>query len=323
MAVLGVPGCRAVRSRCVTLDSYRDTPAERVSGTVRETVGFFGRNTEKMLGITYSPEGEARGAVVICPPVFLEKVITNQAETELARTLARRGIAVQRFDYRGFGHSDGDGRDVTYDAMVEDGADAVGLLRELHPTPNLGFVGSRWGTLVAATIARSLPGAPLAMWEPLLSGRSFVREASRAVAISALTAMAGRESAGPAAESAGSAAEKPRKLASIIEEDGMADVFGYPIHKAFYDSSVTTELSTEMGSDPRPLQVVTFGDDPIQGPRKKLIDEWERQGFSVSSHMSEGVPVWWFLGERPLNKKELADVTASWLVRHLDEEAQR
>ena len=139
---------------------------------------WFGPTERPLFGWLHRPVGgAARGGVVICPPLGIEAICVYFSTRTLADRLADAGIAVLRFDYDGTGDSFGGqedaGRTPAWLASVTAALDA---LRETGVGP-VGLVGIRMGALLAATIAehdRDL--AALVLWDPCISGRSFLRE---------------------------------------------------------------------------------------------------------------------------------------------------
>src|SRR5689334_12691614 len=92
----------------------------------------------------------AWAAVVICSPLFAEATENSRAEVVLADTLAARGLAAARFDYRGCGNSGGDPAQLTLASAERDCLLVAERLRAHAGAGVLGILGTRWGALVAA-----------------------------------------------------------------------------------------------------------------------------------------------------------------------------
>ena len=145
---------------------------------VTATPFWFGPTQRPLFGWLHRPAGgTARGGVVICPPLGIEAICVYFSTRTLADRLAEAGIAVVRFDYDGtgdsFGAQDDAGRTPAWLGSVTAALDA---LRGTGIGP-VGLVGIRMGALLAATIAehdRDL--AAVVLWDPCISGRSFLRE---------------------------------------------------------------------------------------------------------------------------------------------------
>ena len=115
--------------------------------------------------------------VVLCPPLFADQAASHPVYRSLAGQLAAAGIWVVRFDYRGTGDSGGvarGGDGVTgWLASVEQ---AVELART-HTDGPLGLVGLRMGALLAALAAeRRADVDALVLWDPCVSGRTFLHQ---------------------------------------------------------------------------------------------------------------------------------------------------
>ena len=74
---------------------------------IEEEVGFLEASGSSLFVCQHRPLGPVTGAVVICPALFVDQLRNYRAEVSLARRLAASGVLVQRFHYRGTGHSDG------------------------------------------------------------------------------------------------------------------------------------------------------------------------------------------------------------------------
>lgn len=261
-------------------------PATRIdadNGT-RDEVDFFGRGSSRMFGAIHLPPGEARSAVLICSPFQSEFLANYRREVLLARALASLGMAVGRFHYRGTGHSDGDGADVDFDSMREDALEAADWVRERAAVDRLGFLGTRWGALIAASVASQFRGAPLALWDPATEGARYFREVFRMHKMSRL--------------SDGDGASQVDHIQAIMQT-GSTDIVGFPIHRAFYEGAVERDLIEELGSDPRPIFLVQVElRQDIKAEYVGIVDRWRSAGFEVEVHLAHGQEAWWFPGVR-------------------------
>ncbi|HET9333050.1 MAG TPA: alpha/beta hydrolase, partial [Gemmatimonadota bacterium] len=146
---------------------------------VVERIEFRGPVGERMFTALYLPPSRPRGSVLICSPLHGEFMRNYRREVLLARRLAHLGFAVERFHYRHTGNSDGDDADLTYGSMTEDGLRCADHLRGEAGDSRLFLLGTRWGALVAASVAARHEGAGVVFWVPLLDGSAFFKEAFR------------------------------------------------------------------------------------------------------------------------------------------------
>jgi alpha-beta hydrolase superfamily lysophospholipase len=122
-------------------------------------------------------DGRARGAVVICQPIGKEQLNTYRGVKQLAEKLCDQGLLVLRFDYAGIG--DSAGKQMEPDAVrrwCDSIVEAVHYVRRAG-AQEVALVGLRLGALLAAsTVARCGDLCSLVLWDPVVSGRSYMRE---------------------------------------------------------------------------------------------------------------------------------------------------
>jgi alpha/beta superfamily hydrolase len=275
---------------------------------VRQEVGFFGPFHDKLFGSLHRPQREAHAGVVICPAIHSDFERNYRRDVLLARALSARGYAVQRFHYRGLGNSDGDISDATFETMRDDASVAAEQLQSATGVSSVAFAGTRWGAFIAAAAAAGFDGAPLCLWEPPVNGARYFAEASRARLV--------RE-----AKEDGSASPSGSSLQDEIRRSGRADILGYPIDTALFDSAVGRSIDGELGNAPRPILLVQMGTKRgLRTVYKELTDLWTRRGFQVEVRAIEGEETWWFVGgfweavESRDSTKQILEVTASWLM---------
>jgi alpha-beta hydrolase superfamily lysophospholipase len=144
----------------------------------RATPLWFGPEDRPLFGWVHLPaDGMARGGVVLCQPLALEALCVYFSYRVLADQLASSGLAVVRFDYDGTGDSYGEETDPDrLDGWLGSVAAATDLLASTGVT-SIGLVGIRMGGLFAAHEASRRGGVDvLALWDPCLSGKAFLRE---------------------------------------------------------------------------------------------------------------------------------------------------
>jgi pimeloyl-ACP methyl ester carboxylesterase len=115
--------------------------------------------------------------VLLCYPAVQEYNAAHWAFRRLASMLARDGHHVLRFDYFGTGDSGGDCSDASPESALADIAEAVRELQDLSGARSVSLLGMRLGaTFATLAAARGVRLRRLILWEPVVFGRSYVKE---------------------------------------------------------------------------------------------------------------------------------------------------
>lgn len=141
---------------------------------------FFGPSNRPLYGVYSQARGiSARpGAVLLCYPVLGEYLRAHRAFRQLNNLLNRAGLSVLRFDYSCTGDSAGRAEDARLETWIEDVEWAVDELRDMVGVDAIAVVGLRFGGTIAALAAeRRSDIGRLVLWDPIVSGADFVREA--------------------------------------------------------------------------------------------------------------------------------------------------
>ena len=159
---------------------------------MNETPFFFELGEHRLFAVLHRPiAGVARRGVVLCHALAEEKLWSHRVYVNLARELAREGIAVLRFDFRGEGDSDLEFENCGLASRTADALRAAEVLREHEPhLSNCIFLGHRLGCAVAAMAAAGSAARAqgLIAWDPIASGRDYLMQLLRSVLASELAA---------------------------------------------------------------------------------------------------------------------------------------
>lgn len=262
-----------------------------------------------MLGFTHIPvEMPTIGGVVICSSLHADFLQNYRKEVLLSRGLAARGFAVQRFQYRGSGNSEGSSDEITFESLCDDALAAAERLKREANVTELAFVGTRFGALVAAAAACSST-APLVFWEPVLRASVYFKEAFRARMIREL-------------KQGAVAAPSIAPLLEELRSKGSVDVLGYTIHRSLYDSAAEKVLTEVLGARPRPVLLVQISrGTELRSDFASTVGAWTAGGSSVETRVVAQDQAWWFVGDdwRPEEDRagtaDLLSSTSDWLVR--------
>jgi exosortase A-associated hydrolase 2 len=224
--------------------------------------------------------GPRRAALVLAP--FAEEMNRSRRMMTLqAETLAARGIEVLVFDYSGTGDSGGEFASARWDAWLSDCEAALGWLKD-DGSEIVHFVGIRLGAVLASLLKRrhGADAGQLVLWQPVVSGRTFLTQFLRIRIAASLEEGTGRETtaslrdrfeAGETLEIAGY--EVPAPLAMAIDELRLIDLAppaGTVVH--WFD------LSAE-GSALLPAS-------------RPVAEAWQAAGPTVLAEPISGEPFW-------------------------------
>ncbi|MFN2390163.1 MAG: serine aminopeptidase domain-containing protein [Actinomycetota bacterium] len=241
--------------------------------------------------------------MVICTSISADFTANYRREVALGRALAARGVAVQRFHYRGTGHTFGEPEAMTFSGMVEDALAAADQLRSSTGVSALAFMGTRWGALVSAAAARRFPGAPLILWEPVLEAKRFFRDATRARIMASVAQNKAERLTG-------------ERIIAELKEHGTLDILGYTMGLPLYETSEARTLTDELGDDPRPLLLVPL--NPAAAVDRRFTEaaaRWSEKGFAVTTTAIAVQESWWFRDDKmPGTVDDLVDLTGDWLL---------
>ena len=150
-----------------------------------ETSFFFELGEHQLFAVLHRPiSGPARHGVVLCHALAEEKLWSHRVYVNAARELARDGVAVLRFDFRGEGDSDLEFEDCGLATRTADALRAAEVLREHEPhLDGCIFLGHRLGCAVAALAAAGsgVAAQGVIAWDPIASGRDYVMQLLRSV----------------------------------------------------------------------------------------------------------------------------------------------
>ncbi len=137
---------------------------------------FYLENSgRKLYAVLHIPDKRVGAAVVFCHPFAEEKRCSHLAFVHAARKLCQEGFHCLRFDMTGYGDSEGDFVDATVATWLSDVNAAVQYIASNVPDARIGLLGLRLGgTLAALAAERRSDIEFLVLWEPIVSGKTFV-----------------------------------------------------------------------------------------------------------------------------------------------------
>jgi hypothetical protein len=299
-------GRRSVSDGRALIASNRSTRVDE-RRRITEEASFFGPGDGRIFGVTHLPLDDIIGAVLICSPIKLEAMKNYRREVLLARTLAEKGLAVQRFHYRGTGHSGGNSAMPTVRSLVDDAVWARELLLDRAGVTSTASIGTRLGGSVAA--ASGHPREPLVLWDPITHPPQYLGEVLRAVRIAKLRRPSEFGSIGP-------------DLSVELRDRGSIDALGFRIDARFGESLQTFALSDALGAPPRPILLIDVSRrNELRPDLLALTGTLSRTGFDIESKVIRRADVgWWFMDLQSRTREldeDLVSVTTEWLRREV------
>jgi hypothetical protein len=127
---------------------------------------FFKRKKKKAL---------SKGAILLCPPLFMETSNIHLAYQQLGKNLSKSGYDVLRFDYFGTGNSLGTDAEIRLSLCLDNIIEAAHFLKKISYHSNISIIGFRYGANLA--LQANIPFLErLILWEPIVNPYQYINE---------------------------------------------------------------------------------------------------------------------------------------------------
>ena len=209
-----------------------------------EIPSYFDHEGQRLYGVLHPAQGTRRALVLIAGPFGAERERAYLTSVHWARRMARGGIDVLRFDYRGLGESTGSFEAMSFAAWKKDVAAAARFLRRQDAEAPLILQGLRLGGLFAADLFAEGLGDGLLLWAPPGSAREHLWETLRR---NVFTEMVVSPTARPKTREA---------YAAELEAGRRVNVEGYVWTRELWKESERWTLRLPAAGEPRPWRRV-------------------------------------------------------------------
>lgn len=236
------------------------------------------------------PAVPARGAVLFVPPFAEELNRSRRQVAQQARAFARAGHAVLLVDPYGCGDSAGRFEDATWSHWLDDVVLAHRWLAAQASGP-VWLWGLRTGCLLAAgalgrlgaSAAQGVSGAPIAgllCWQPVLSGRLYLKQFLRFQLAGDLL----RGQTGATTET----------LRARLVAGETLELAGYLLTPALADGLEQAELALPAAVDaaPRVVCLEIGGADAVSPALATQLGRWRAQGWRADGRVVAGPAFW-------------------------------
>jgi len=261
---------------------------------------FFELGEDRLFAMLHRPlTGTPKRAVVMCHALAEEKLWSHRVYVSLARTLAQRGMAVLRFDFRGEGDSDLEFEQAGIATRIEDAVRAAGLMLELlSEMPGVVLFGHRLGGAIAAaaTLELGARASGLIVWDPLPSGKEYLAQLLRANVAAQMIQ--------------GRVTRTKEALTAALEAGERVLVDGYGISGPFYRELVALEWTGMLQALPCPALMIE-----VKNPNPRAAKPpWSASVPAHVEHAQVAEPVFWRESQQfHRSAPNMSELSLKWL----------
>lgn len=263
---------------------------------------FFSTEGARLFGMLHAAENTTGAGMgwVFCHPFAEEKLWAHRVFVGMARDLARRGMPVLRFDYRGYGDSDGQFEDFTLADHVADIRSAISELRARVPgIERIGLLGLRYGASLAVLAAVDDPSVGrLVLWDPVVDMEQYLLDQLRSNLTTQMVLY-------------GKVVTKREELVERIRAGESVNIDGYDLRNPFFDQVCAAPILEAAAKVGVPVQIVEIG-RATQAPRADL--QTLAGAFPDAQHQRvEELQFWKEIKQFVRHSPALADAALNWL----------
>ena len=164
------------------------------------------------------PTDASAVGLILCPSFFELKTL-QASELRFGEQLARGGMYAMYLQPSGTGESFGEPEDVRIASRIDAAVSAAHRAVENGRCERIVFFGCRLGGAVAVSAAQRFDAASFAVWDPVVEGAAYLKQARR---LDRIAAMAGRR-------------KRYSSLEDQLRERGWATLLGNVVTQEIYD----------------------------------------------------------------------------------------
>ncbi len=269
---------------------------------------FFKNDGKRLFGFLHSPDESRKTGFLFCNPFIEEKVRSQRLYVNFARHLASAGYPVLRFDYMGYGDSEGAFEDATMESMIADTVKAREILLDNTRVEACCLFGGRLGGTIAALASRQDTSARgLLLWDPIVDGYAYIYKSLRANL--AMQTMRHKK-----------ILYKRERLMEMLRSGEHVNIDGYLISGPFLKSIENLKLQDCVGDMSDSIAVVQVAKREL--PKGNDLEEFvgfvTEEGKTAIFIDINGVFSWESQRLYRPKPKRLLDESLGWVMRELD-----
>ena len=228
-------------------------------------------------------DASCRRGLLVCNPFAVESIFARRSLVSLARTAARHGMAVLRFDYVGTGDSEGAFEAAGIESRLTDLETAWRYLKGLPGLTWCGVFGLRLGgTLAAVAAARGrIRPDRVVLADPVTDLKVCLNQAFRTNVASQTTSyrkvLRNRQAL----------------VSAVLEGEAVAVVGGFPLGKVFYEEASALDPAGEVKATEAVLVTATVAEGADPPPEAaRLLQAYEAAGTPAAFVATPGPKIW-------------------------------
>jgi len=245
-----------------------------------ETPFFFPGKNYQLFGVLHQPkQNNINKGYVFCHPFGEEKLWAHRVYVNFARELSSKGYTVLRFDYMGYGDSDGTFEKTTVDNHINDIHNAIQeIQRQSQELESVGLLGLRFGATLACVAGSANNSIDnLILWDPVVDCNRYMQDLIR---INLTTQMAVY----------GKIIKSREDLIQTLMENGFINIDGYDLSGVLYEGIAQLDLTDSIKALEKKSLIAQIG-RPNQKIRKEYAEIIENNDNLKISLVNEE-PFW-------------------------------